>query len=420
VEGLRVLKLGDVIEVKHGFAFKSEHFTDQGEYILLTPGNFQERGGLQLKGEKEKFYKGDFPAEYLLRRGDLLLAMTDLTQNAPILGSPAFVPEDDRYLHNQRLGKVINLKPAQIDLGFLFYLFNTSSVRGQIKGSASGATVRHTSPSRICDVTVRIPALKVQRRIARILGNYDELIENNRRRMRTLEEMTQALYREWFVEFRFPGYEEVRRVTSSLGDIPKGWEVRPLSAVAEVNRAQIGTRNAPDEINYIDIASVSPGQIDTVTTYAFSEAPGRARRIVQHGDVLWSCVRPNRRSHALVMFPEQNTIASTGFAVLSAKTVPYTFLYAATSTDEFVGYLTNNASGAAYPAVTASAFEKAELVVPSPDLLRRFAEVTVPMAEEAQFLRAQVENLRRTRDLLIPKLLSTGTLTERKNNGSGE
>lgn len=406
MDGWRVLKLGDVIEVKHGFAFKSEHFSDRGDYILLTPGNFQERGGFQLKGEKEKYYKGGFPAEYLLRKGDLLLAMTDLTQNAPILGSPAYVPEGNRFLHNQRLGKVVNLQPEQIDLNFLFYLFNTSSVRGQIKGSASGATVRHTSPSRIYDVVVRIPPLEMQRRIARKLSNYDELIEINQRRIRILNEMARALYREWFVEFRFPGHARIQRVGSPVGDIPKGWEVRPLSAIAEVNRAQINSRNAPDEIHYIDIASVSPGQIDTVTTYSFSEAPGRARRVVQHGDVLWSCVRPNRRSHTLVMFPEPGTIASTGFSVLTAKTVPYNFLYAATTTDEFVGYLTNNASGAAYPAVTASTFEKAELVVPSPDLLRRFGEVTVPMAEEAHFLRMQVENLRKTRDLLLPRLLN--------------
>ena len=117
-------------------------------------------------------------------------------------------------------------------------------------------------------------------------------------------------------------------------------------------------------------------------------------------------MRPNRRSHALVINPEPNTIASTGFAVLTAKTVPFTFLYAATTTDNFVGYLTNNASGAAYPAVTAATFEKAELLVSMPALLKRFGDATIPMIEEAHFLRRQIINLRRTRDLLLPHLLS--------------
>jgi len=106
------------------------------------------------------------------------------------------------------------------------------------------------------------------------------------------------------------------------------------------------------------------------------------------------------------MYPEADTIASTGFAVLTAKLVPFTFLYAATTTDEFVGYLTNNTSGAAYPAVTAAVFENAEMLIPTPELLDRFGDVTIPMAEEAHVLRRQVVNLQFTRDLLLPRLLS--------------
>jgi type I restriction enzyme S subunit len=182
--------------------------------------------------------------------------------------------------------------------------------------------------------------------------------------------------------------------------------VKKLGEVAEVNRAQINGRSAPEELHYIDISSVSPGQIDSVTTYSFADAPGRARRIVQHGDVLWSCVRPNRRSHAQVMHPEANTIVSTGFAVLSATKVPFTFLYFATTTDDFVAFLTNNATGAAYPAVTAATFEKADLLIPPAPLLKQFGDATIPMAEQIHTLQRQITNLRRTRDLLLPRLLS--------------
>ena len=82
-------RLGDYFRIKHGFAFKGEFFAHEGQYILLTPGNFKADGGIKLKGEKEKYYTSGFPDEYLLKRGDLLIVMTDLTQNAPILGSPA-------------------------------------------------------------------------------------------------------------------------------------------------------------------------------------------------------------------------------------------------------------------------------------------------------------------------------------------
>ncbi len=196
------------------------------------------------------------------------------------------------------------------------------------------------------------------------------------------------------------------RAPSPLGEIPRGWEVKKLKDVAHVNRAQINARTAPDELHYIDISSVSPGQIDSVTTYAFADAPGRARRIVQHGDVLWSCVRPNRRSHAQVMHPGANTIASTGFAVLSAMKVSFTFLYFATTTDDFVTFLANNATGAAYPAVSGTTFEKAELLIPPQPLLNKFGDATIPMAEQIHTLQRQIQYLRRTRYLLLPRLLS--------------
>ena len=253
---------------------------------------------------------------------------------------------------------------------------------------------------------ISLPPLPIQRRIAGILSAYDDLIENNQRRIAILEAMARGLYREWFVHYRYPGHEDVPLVDSPLGPIPQGWEVRKLGEVATVNKSQINNRNAPEELHYIDISSVSPGQIDNITTYKYDEAPGRARRIVQNGDILWSCVRPNRRSYAQLMYPELNTIASTGFAVLTATKVPYTFLYFATTTDEFVAYLTNNATGSAYPAVTATTFENANLVVPLESLLGSFSKITIPIASQIHTLQRQTQNLRRTRDLLLPRLLS--------------
>jgi type I restriction enzyme S subunit len=307
--------------------------------------------------------------------------------------------------------------PDKADVGFIKYYMDILKL--QMQSVSRGTTQDNLSLDKLLTFDFRVPPLPVQRRIAGILSAYDDLMENSHRRIRILEAMARALYREWFVHFRFPGHEKpnsspsgrgrgegAKLVASLLGDIPQGWEVKKLSAVAEVNRAQINAHNAPDELHYIDISSVSPGQIDSITTYAFADAPGRARRIVQHGDVLWSCVRPNRRSHAQVMHPEPNTIASTGFAVLTATKVPFTFLYFATTMDDFVAYLTNNATGAAYPAVTAATFERADLLIPPAPLLKQFGDATIPMAEQIHTLQRQIQNLRRTRDLLLPRLLS--------------
>jgi type I restriction enzyme S subunit len=302
---------------------------------------------------------------------------------------------------------ILRPNPTIINSSFLHYYLDASATRSYLKGTfISGAAIPRVVLKDLKRALVPVPPLAAQQRIAGILSTYDELIENSQQRIKILESMARALYREWFVYFRYPGHESVPLVPSALGDIPQGWEVEKLVNVADVNHAQINARNAPRELHYIDISSVSPGQIDKLTTYNFADAPGRARRIVRHGDVLWSCVRPNRRSHAQVILPGPNTIASTGFAVLTATKVPFTFLYFATTTDEFVAYLSNNATGAAYPAVSAQTFEKADLLIPAAPLLKMFGEATVPMTEEIHTLQLKIKNLRSTRDMLLPRLLS--------------
>ena len=293
-----------------------------------------------------------------------------------------------------------------VETEFLYYWLKANSYEILGRADEAGHGTKRIQTDRLLSLLIRIPSPLVQRQIAGILSAYDDLIEDNQRRIKILEEMARSLYREWFVYFHFPGHDKVKMVSSPLGPIPQGWEVKKLGEIADVNRAQINPRTAPDEVHYIDISSVSPGQINAIITFPFAEAPGRARRIVSHGDILWSCVRPNRRSHALVMQPALNTISSTGFAVLTATKVPFTFLYFATTTDDFVTFLANNATGAAYPAVTAKTFEDAEMLVPPTPLLKKFGEATIPMAEQIHIFQRQVQNLRRTRDLLLPWLLS--------------
>lgn len=332
--------------------------------------------------------------------GDLIMA-----REAPV-GNVAIIPEGLHPCLGQRT-LLIRPNRAKVEPSFLNYFLNGPHVQGLIHAKTNGATVAHLNMKDVRTMDLpKLPALPTQRRIAGILSAYDELIENSQRRIKILESMARTLYREWFVHFRFPDHENHPCVASPLGEIPQGWDVKKLSAVADVNQTQIKVSTAPGELHYIDISSVSPGQIDSITTYAFADAPGRARRIVQHGDILWSCVRPNRRSHAQVMHPEADTIASTGFAVLTATKVPFTFLYFATTTDEFVAFLTNNATGAAYPAVSGSTFEKADLLIPPTPLLEQFGAITIPIAEQIHTLHSKIRNLRRTRDLLLPRLLS--------------
>src|SRR5687768_6292489 len=178
------IQLGDLFEIKHGWAFKGEHFKSQGELIVLTPGNFFERGGFKLQIGKEKFYSEKFPKEYLLKKDDVVIAMTE--QGPGLLGSPAIIPSDNKFLHNQRIGLITNNKPRLIQDKFIYYLFFTKAVRNEIFGSATGTKVKHTAPKRIYKIWINCPPLSTQRKIASILSSYDDLIENNLRRIKLL------------------------------------------------------------------------------------------------------------------------------------------------------------------------------------------------------------------------------------------
>jgi type I restriction enzyme, S subunit len=143
--------LSDLIDIQHGFAFQGEFFREEppGD-VLLTPGNFAIGGG--FKADKLKYYSGPVPDEFVLKPGDLLVTMTDLSKAADTLGFPAVVPPSTsgmRFLHNQRLGKVKIRTNAPVQSRFLYYLLCSREYRNEVIASATGSTVKHTSPSRI-------------------------------------------------------------------------------------------------------------------------------------------------------------------------------------------------------------------------------------------------------------------------------
>ncbi|MCD4818663.1 MAG: N-6 DNA methylase [Candidatus Cloacimonetes bacterium] len=161
-----VVPLEQVCEIKHGFAFKSEFFIKENigdNPILLTPGNFSQKGGLYFSNKNLKGYSGDYPKEYKLNINDLIIVMTDLSPKMKILGNPAIV-ENDNYLHNQRIGKII-LTNKKVIKKYLFFMFLSDFVRNRIKQESTGAIIKHTSPNRILNTLFPLPPLSIQQEI---------------------------------------------------------------------------------------------------------------------------------------------------------------------------------------------------------------------------------------------------------------
>lgn len=383
--------LGAWFRIRHGFAFKGEFFADTGKYVVLTPGNFRPEGGFKSTS-RERYYSAGFPSDYLLKRGDLVIALTDLTQNAPILGSPAFIPADDRYLHNQRLGKIVDLNGEVLDERFLFFLLNTDWVRAQIKGSATGATVRHTAPDRIYAVEVDLPPLVCQQRIASILSAYDDLVENNTRRIAVLEEIARALYRQWFVH----DTGGVRSRDGRFGDL------------ATVERRSINPSLFPDEeFEHYSIPAFDSGRRPVLEK---GKSILSSKFLIDAECVLISKLNP-RIPRTWLPSPRsgRRAIASTEFLVLRPRAgFTRELLYATCASEDFArefGVLAIGTS-TSHQRVKPDSLLELRIKVPKPEANERFSSLITPMLELANCLRPKNANLRQTRDLLLPELVS--------------
>ena len=312
--------LRDLIEIKHGFAFQGEFFRDDPPgNILLTPGNFAIGGG--FKTDKFKYYVGSVPEDYVLEEGNLLVTMTDFSKESDTLGYPAIIPKShgSNFLHNQRLGKILIKDVTRLHRRFLYYLLCTKEYRNEVISSATGTTVKHTSPNRILAFEFSLPPFEEQCAIACILGSLDNKIELNRQMNETLEAMAKAIFQSWFVDFDpvrakaegrqpagmdaataalFPSeFEEV-----DGREVPRGWGVGKLSDVVEINTKSIPQNYPFSQIDYIEISSVSKGVLESSAVIDLKDAPSRAQRLVRHGDTIWS--RSSTKSGIISFHPK--------------------------------------------------------------------------------------------------------------------
>lgn len=191
-ESWEVVPLGELIQIQHGFAFDGKFFEPSGEFILMTPGHFNETGGFKDQGDKTKYFTGDIPEKYVLKKGDLVIAMTE--QKPGLLGSAAFVPESGKYLHNQRLGLVVYLDSERLVKRFLFNLLNLPYLRVEVAKTSTGSKVKHTSPTKIRAVKVAKPkTLREQNEIADILATIDQKVVCSTQKKASLQDLFRTL-----------------------------------------------------------------------------------------------------------------------------------------------------------------------------------------------------------------------------------
>ncbi|WP_369291033.1 restriction endonuclease subunit S [Burkholderia pseudomallei] len=389
--------LGDMVEIKHGFAFSSQYFKPNGPYILLTPGNFYEEGGYKVRSE-QKHYDGPVPAAFVLKPGDLLVAMTE--QGEGLLGSAAFVPDGKPCLHNQRLGLIMPKPGVAVDLRYVYYVLNWQSVRQQIRATSSGAKIRHTSPSRICAVNIPRHPFETQRRIAEILGAYDDLIEVNRRRIAMLEEMARGLFTEWFTRLRFPGHEDVIIEDTPDGPLPKGWHYAPLDAITEVAFGYAFKSKAfstvPEGARVVRIRDVPDGTTKTWTTEPFD-----ARYGVVNGDIL---VGMDGIFHMAMWVGGDAALNQrvTRLRPINGYSKGWVFL----SVYPHIKFFEATISGTTVAHLGAKHLSTIRVLVADPVTQAKADKFFAPIDKELVNLRVENLRLATARDLLLPRLIS--------------
>ncbi len=341
------VKLSDFIKIKHGFAFKGNFITTvENNNCLLTPGNFAIGGG--FKSGKFKYFTGNIPTEYILKENDLIVTMTDLSRRGDTLGYSALVPniKGKIMLHNQRIG-LVEFLSDELDKEYLYFLLRSNNYRNHILGSATGSTVKHTSPTKITSFSFSKPKLEIQKKIATHLMSIEKKIQLNNATNQTLEAIAQALFKSWFIDFDpvkakiaaldalSPGeragmrgqhlanqaamtaisgkntdeldelqqnhpeqYAELLATAklfpsemqdSELGQIPLGWEVKPLDKIAHYQnglalqkfRPEVGEGYLP----IVKIAQLKSGQATHEERAKSDIKPGC---IIDDGDVVFS------------------------------------------------------------------------------------------------------------------------------------
>ncbi len=373
--GWPMAKLGDVIDL-----FDSQRVPLNSRQRQKRPGRFPYYGAQGIIDHIDGYI---FDGRYILVAED--------GENLNSKKLPLALFATGKFWVNNH-AHILRGKPGIADDTFLLACLNNAD----IKPFVTGAAQPKLSQGNMRLIEIPLPPLPVQQRIAGILSAYDDLIENSQRRIKILESMARALYREWFVNFRFPGHEGHPRVASPLGEIPKGWEVRKLGEIVDnfdrlrrplskMKRAEI-----QGDYPYYGAAKV----FDYVNDFIFD---GEYLLMAEDGSVITTERAPVLQLVNEKFWPNNHTHVLRGRPPFSTH-----FLYLGLSEVDISPYIT----GAAQPKITQENMNRIPFFCGPEGLHQDFNRLVEPMIRQGQILQRQVQNLRRTRDLLLPRLLS--------------
>lgn len=390
------------VDLVSGPAFKSAKFTENKQDVPLVKGDNIAQGYIDWK--KSKYWpQNDVEnySQYWLEEGDVILAMDRPWVTAGLKYS-WIKSNDPRALLVQRVARIRGQNGLLTD--YLRYVVSSKHFSDYIKNIMGGTNVPHISGKQIKAYEISLPSEPIQEEIIKHLKNYDDLIENNKRRIELLEESARQLYKEWFVRFRFPGHEHVKIIDG----VPEGWERCTASQALDVNPKAFVEKGK--EILYVPMASLSESQM-TVDASRFELRKKHTTVKFKHGDTLFARITPclENGKTAYVNFLDEKEVAcgSTEFIVLRGNKVSNQFAYLLSREESFRGNAIKSMIGSSgRQRVQPSCFDKYIVAVAPSTIQEQFDEVVGLAFKQIGVLINQNNQLAKARDLLLPKLMN--------------
>ncbi|MGE8501429.1 MAG: restriction endonuclease subunit S [Pseudomonas sp.] len=307
-----------------------------------------------------------------------------------------------RFDAYQRTYVIRSVDEGVLNNRYLFYALQLEL--DLLQSLSTGSATKFLTLTILNALKVRVPSLSDQNRIVSILGAYDDLIENNTRRIEILEEMARRLYEEWFVQFRFPGHEGVEFKESELGLIPEGWGVGRLGDVLEKHSNKTSSGDHLSDRAYVPIDCIAKKTLALSEVKSWQEAQS-SLVLFEENDILFGAMRPY--FHKVAIAPLSGVTRSTCFVLRPRKPNSWAFSALTAFREDVVDHAAAHSKGATIPyAAWEGSLEDFPIVIPPDELLKRYDELASPFLSWIKKQYNRQKNLRVQRDLLLPKLIS--------------
>lgn len=392
--------LGEIADTQLGKMLDAKK--NEGEYHPYLGNDNVQWGGIGLSEVKEMRFKESELAKFALRSGDLLVCEGGDPGRCAIWNS-------DEEMYYQKALHRVRAHEGVLDNWYLYYFLvhigSTQEIRQYYTG---GATIKHLPAAALNRVKVRYPDLSTQKRIVGVLSVYDELIENNRRQIKLLEEAAQRLYKEWFIDLKFPGHE----TTPIVDGLPEGWKRGTLLTLVDVVR---GCSYSSDEIIQGEKTLINLGNLTPFGGFRFGyEKPfsGKSRedQLVAKGDVVMGLTEQaiGLAGYAALLptVPDGSVVSADLVKIAPKQGVPAEFVYALLRYGRLSELISPLANGTKIKHLRPQSLSRVTTQIPSIELMQRYAAVVCPAYEQIDVCQQQVAAAREARDRLLPKLMS--------------